>query len=85
MTPPVTPSKHAATSQQSTTAPDDVSTHTQMADVASDVLRMRRVKQKLDSVLVSRNCYLASAAFSKVGNFLRVHSFGTILAIPIPV
>jgi len=51
MTPPVTPSKHAATSQQSTSTPDDVTRHTHMADVASDVLRMRRVKQKLDSVL----------------------------------
>lgn len=51
MTPPVTPSKHATTSQQSTGTPDDVTRHTQMADVASDVLRMRKVKQKLDSVL----------------------------------
>ena len=53
MTPPVTPSKHATTSQQSTGTPDDVTRHTQMADVTSDVLRMRKVKQKLDSVLVS--------------------------------
>ena len=53
MTPPVTPSKHATTSQQSTGTPDDVTRHTHMDDVASDVLRMRKVKQKLDSVLVS--------------------------------
>lgn len=53
MTPPATPSKQATTSQQSTATPDDVTRHVQMADVAGDVLRMRKVKQKLDSVLVS--------------------------------
>ena len=53
MTPPVTPSKQATTSQQNAATPDDVTRHVQMADVASDVLRMRKVKQKLDSVLVS--------------------------------
>ena len=53
MTPPVTPSKQATTSQQNTATPDDVGRHVQVADVASDVLRMRKVKQKLDSVLVS--------------------------------
>ncbi|CAH3016658.1 unnamed protein product [Porites evermanni] len=51
MTPPATPSKQATTSQQSTATPDDVTRHVQMADVAGDVLRMRKVKQKLDSVL----------------------------------
>lgn len=53
MTPPVTPSKHASTSQQTTAIPDDVTRHPLMADVASDVIRMRRIKQKLDSVLVN--------------------------------
>lgn len=53
MTPPVTPSKHASTSQQTTATPDDVTRHPLMADVASDVIRMRRIKQKLDSVLVN--------------------------------
>ena len=53
MTPPATPSKQATTSQQSTVTPDDVTRHVQMADVAGDVLRMRKIKQKLDSVLVS--------------------------------
>lgn len=53
MTPPATPSKQATTSQQSTATPDDVTRHVQMADVAGDVLRVRKVKQKLDSVLVS--------------------------------
>ena len=51
MTPPATPSKQATTSQQSTATPDDVTRQVQMADVAGDVLRMRKVKQKLDSVL----------------------------------
>ena len=59
MTPPVTPSKHVTTSQQNTATPDDVTRHVQMADVASDVLRMRKVKQKLDSVLVSVKYHLA--------------------------
>lgn len=53
MTPPVTPSKQATTSQHNTSTPDDVTRHAHVADVASDVLRMRKVKQKLDSVLVS--------------------------------
>ena len=53
MTPSATPSKQATTLQQSTATPDDVTRHVQMADVANDVLRMRKVKQKLDSVLVS--------------------------------
>lgn len=53
MTPPVTPSKQATSSQQNTATPDDVARHVHMADVAGDVLRMRKVKQKLDSVLVS--------------------------------
>ena len=52
MTPIVTPSKQAATSQQSTGTPDDDTRHAQMADVAKDVLLMRNVRQKLDSVLV---------------------------------
>ena len=52
MTSPVTSSKQAATSQQSTATPDDVNRHAQMADVTKDLLRMRKVKQKLDSVLV---------------------------------
>ena len=56
MTPPVTPSKQVTTSQQNTATPDDVTRHAQMADVASDVLRMRKVKQKLDSVLVRVKC-----------------------------
>ena len=64
MTPPVTPSKNATTSQQSTATPDDVRRHTGMADVASDVLRMRKVKQKLDSVLVNVKYFLASAFLS---------------------
>lgn len=51
MTSPVTSSKQAATSQQSTATPDDVTRHAQMADVTKDLLRMRKVKQKLDSVL----------------------------------
>lgn len=59
MTPPVTPSKQATTSQQNTATPDDVTRHVQIADVASDVLRMRKVKQKLDSVLVSVKYCLA--------------------------
>ena len=59
MTPPVTPSKQATTSQQNTATPDDVTRHVQMADVASDVLRMRKVRQKLDSVLVRVECRLA--------------------------
>ena len=52
MTSPVTSSKQAAASQQSTATPDDVTRHAQMGDVAKDLLRMRKVKQKLDSVLV---------------------------------
>ena len=52
MTSSVTSSKQAATSQQSTATPDDVTRHAQMADVTKDLLRMRKVKQKLDSVLV---------------------------------
>lgn len=55
MSPPVTPSKQITTSQEVTTTPYDVSRHSNVADVASDVLRMRKVKQKLDSVLVSKN------------------------------
>ncbi|KAL9980441.1 hypothetical protein ACROYT_G009033 [Oculina patagonica] len=51
MTPPVTPSKQVTTSQQNTATPDDVTRHVHMADVGSDVLRMRKVRQKLDSVL----------------------------------
>ncbi|XP_015754781.1 PREDICTED: jouberin-like, partial [Acropora digitifera] len=51
MSPPVTPSKQITTSQEVTTTPYDVSRHSNVADVASDVLRMRKVKQKLDSVL----------------------------------
>lgn len=51
LTPPVTPSKQATTSQQSTATPDKDSRYSAFADVASDVLRMRKVKQKLDSVL----------------------------------
>ncbi|KAJ7388555.1 Jouberin [Desmophyllum pertusum] len=52
MTPPVTPSKNMLLRHSRTQAtPDDVTRHVQMADVASDVLRMRKVKQKLDSVL----------------------------------
>ena len=58
MTSPVTSSKQAATSQQSTAAPDDVTRHAQMADVAKDLLRMRKVKQKLDSVLVGVDYFL---------------------------
>lgn len=54
MSPPVTPSKQITTLQQVTTTPDDVSRHSNVADVASDVLRMRKVKQKLNSVLVSK-------------------------------
>ena len=61
MTPPVTPSKNATTSQQSTATPDDFSRHAGMADVASDVLRMRKVKQKLDSVLVNVKGSLVSS------------------------
>ena len=64
MTPPVTPSKQASTSQQSTATPDDVTRHAQIADVAGDVLRMRKVKQKLDSVLVSVKINTALSSFS---------------------
>ena len=63
MTPPVTPSKQATTSQHSTSTPDDVTRHAHVADVASDVLRMRKVKQKLDSVLVSGTVSLYISPF----------------------
>ena len=66
MTPPVTPSKQATTSQQNTATPDDVTRHVQIADVASDVLRMRKVKQKLDSVLVSLRLNTAAYLHSRM-------------------
>ena len=74
MTPPVTPSKQATTSQQSTATPDDATRHVQIADVASDVLRMRKVKQKLDSVLVGLRLNTAACIHPRVGGV--VHSDG---------
>jgi len=74
MTPPVTPSKQPTTSQQNTATPDDVTRHVQIADVAGDVLRMRKVKQKLDSVLVSVTLKKLSHGiltyFGRVQNYL---------------
>lgn len=66
MSPPVTPSKQINTSQEVTTTPHDVNRHSNVADVASDVLRMRKVKQKLDSVLVSKKLWFFFTSLSLV-------------------
>ena len=50
---PATPSKQVITSQESTGTPSDTSRHAHVTDVANDVLRMQRVKERLDSVLVT--------------------------------
>lgn len=66
MSPPVTPSKQITTSQEVATTPHDVNRHSNVADVASDVLRMRKVKQKLDSVLVSKKLWFFFTSLSLV-------------------